>query len=150
MIQGSMVFAQAWVNSEQKQAINREAEVKKRLINHEALIKNTKDTELINIYEERVALYKSVQDDIGRWNEKIKAGEKENSHRYNLLSSIKMRKGEYMQMLITIRSNEKAYELFGGNYKEEPVGILSNLRSEINASLKSFDDAIANVSGLIQ
>ncbi len=141
--------AQIWKNSERKQAINREATVKKRIINNENALKITKDPEIQKIYEERIALLKSCQQDIVEWNKATEADEKQNSHRYNLLTNLKLGKVDALQALINIRTSEVVYETFGGDFTEEPVAILKDLRQNARNCLPAFDEAISKVKANI-
>lgn len=150
LLSGMSVQAQVWKNGEKKQAVNREADVKKRLINHESLLKSTRDTELQEIYKERVEIFKSIQTDIVEWNKRIENNDQLNSQRYNLLTSLKLRKAEEMQMLITIRSMEIAYQAFGGEYRDEANRILEDLRNKLESSKGNFDNAINQIEANIQ
>ncbi len=144
------VTAQVWKNSESKQSINREANVKKRLINNENALNLTKDATNQTFYNERIALLKSAESDITSWNAKIEAGDKTNSQRYNLLTNLKLSKVDAIQALINIRTAEVLYEKFGGDFQEEPLGILQELRGKIDACLSSFDEAISKTESNIQ
>lgn len=146
---GHIANAQIWKNTEQKQSNNREATVKNRLLNNENALKATKDATLKELYKKRIALFKECQQDIEKWREKIQAGEKKNSNRYNLLTNLKIGKVDAMQSLINIRLAEIAYELFGGDFKDEPLGTLKKLRREYQAGVKAYDNAIAEITGNI-
>ena len=144
------VSAQIWKNGEQKQAINREATTKKKLINNENALRASKDAINQGFYNQRITLLKEVETDIVAWNAKIKAGEQLNSQRYNLLTNLKLGKSDAYQELITIRSAELIYEAFGGAFKEEALGILTKLRGKINANLQFYDEAINELAANIQ
>ena len=150
-LMGSTVsFGQAWKSSEQKQSINREAAVKKKLVNNENALKAAKDDINQAIYTERIELLNSILMDIASWRQQIEAGNKENAQRYNLISNLKIGKSDAMQFLIGSRSSELLYEAFGGTYKEEPIGILATLRSDLTNNLKAYETAIEKVKSNIQ
>jgi len=142
--------AQAWKNSETHQSVNREADFKKRKLNNENFLKNAKDAEMRKIHQERVVLLSGGLKDIATWKNKIDAGEKKNAFRYNLLLSIILRKSEAMQMLVTIRTQEIAYELFGADFKQEALSVLKQLRKETYESLASYDKAIKRLRNNIK
>lgn len=146
----SSASAQIWKNSEKKQAINREATVKKRLINNENALKNSKDATLQGLYKQRIAILKAIENDIIAWNEKIEADEKTNSQRYNFLTNLKLGKVDALQLLINIRAAEIVYETFGGDFKAEPVNILKELRGNAKNNLKAYDEAINKATSNIQ
>ena len=141
------VSAQIWKSTEQKQAINRKADAQKRIINNENTLKYTRDADLQEIYKDRLALLKTVEPDIEQWNAKINANDKINSQRYNLLTQLKLRKVEAMQMLITLRTMEIGYENFGGDFKDESIGILKQLRLKTEQSIQAFEASINEVKG---
>ena len=146
----SIVSAQAWKSAEQKQAINRQADAQKRIINNENALKRNRDEVSKAIFKDRIALLKTIASDIEKWNAKINAGDKINSQRYNLITQIKLRKSEAIQMLLTLRTMEIAYKNFGGEYKDEPMDILQKLRTKTEQATQAFDDSIQELINKIQ
>ncbi|MEL6275617.1 MAG: hypothetical protein AAFU03_10985 [Bacteroidota bacterium] len=136
------ISAQAWKNSETRQSINRTATVQKRILNNENARSRSQDETMQGIFDERIALLRSIEQDIEQWTAQIEAGAQNNAYRYNLLTNIKLGKADAMQSLLNSRTAELLYVAFGGNFKEEALGVLTTLRTELGNRLGAYDDAI--------
>lgn len=144
------VQAQMWKNGESRHAANKEADFKKRIINNEAALKKTKDPELQKIYQERIALFQGGLDMVKVYQERIDAGNKLNAQRTKEILSLTTRKGEAMQMLVTLRTAEVLYETFSAELKGEIVPIYKEARQKTYDYLRTFDQAISQVEALIK
>lgn len=146
----SMVNAQAWKTTEKKQAINREATVKKRIINNQNALKITKDPVLRNVYETRIAQFEQAQADIAEWLKRIEAGDRDNTYRYNLLTSLQLSRGEALQTIVELRTRELAYEAFGGDFTEEAMQALEPLRQQVTQGVAAYEATLAAVRATIE
>lgn len=142
--------AQAWKNAENRHAINKEADFKKRIANNEAALKKTKDPELQKIYQERIDLFKGGLDLVKVYQERIESGNKLNAQRTKELMTLTSRKGEAMQMLVLLRTTEAVHEGFKTELKDEIVPIFKEARQKTYDYLRTFDQAMSKVEALIK
>lgn len=147
---GEMVSAQAWKTGEQKKAINRKADLDRRILNNQRALKNVKDSENKKVYETRIATLNEALALVEKQKEKIEAGDRENTWRYYEMGTVKLRKVEAMQMLINIRLSEIAYEAFGGDMKEEMISVYEALREKVKQDLRVYDEAIKKIEANIK